>query len=489
MAAPSTSNKGLGRVAAKSAVVVMITQFAKLLIQFCSIIFLARLLEPSDFGLIAMVAVVIGIGEVVRDFGLSSAAIQATSINNAQRSNLFWINVAIGVALALIVWLIADIVAVFFDHKELIEIMHWLALTFIISGMSAQFKAQLNRNMKFASLGVTEVLSQLMALVVAVVMAYKGMGYYALIGQQIAVQVFLLLMLLYSARWIPSWPSVKEDMSALLNYGGNLMGAQLISYCARNIDRVILGSQFGATAMGFYDRAFQLLMMPLNQINAPATSVALPVLSKLKEQKQRYDDFLIFGQSALMHIVLFMFCYACAMADPLIRFVLGEKWAPSIELFQILVVGGIFQAGNYVAYWYYLSQGITKSLFKYTIISRPVMIVLILIGSFWGIKGIAIGYSSSLIFNWIFGLIWLTYQKAPTKRMFANSVLLISVHSSAGIMAWSSVEYLGFSGVLAIIISPFIMLITYGLFYLIFTPFRENIQDMFRIKNMLRSSR
>src|SRR5690606_2130147 len=183
---------GLGARAARGAAVTLSAQLGKIIIQVTSVVILARLLTPHDYGLIAMVIAVIGIGEVFRDFGLSSAAIQAPTLSTPQRDNLFWINTAIGVALAVVVYFGAGLLAVAYRQPDLVPITQALSLTFLLNGLATQYRASLIRALKFRLLAVADIAAPTVALVVAIGVGVAGWGYWALVAQQLTSAVVLL---------------------------------------------------------------------------------------------------------------------------------------------------------------------------------------------------------------------------------------------------------------------------------------------------------
>ena len=346
-----TTTKSLGRTATRGAVVTMGGQGARIAIQLLGIVLLARLLSPADYGVTAMVLAIIGVGEILRDFGLSSAAIQAKTLTAGQRANLFWINLGIGAALTGVVAALAHPIAAFYDDERLVLVTLVLSSTFFLNGFSTQFRADLNRHFRFGALATIEVAAQAMALVSALALAALGWGYWALVALQVLQVFFQAIALPIMGGWWPGFPRRGEEMKPLLKFGGSLVGAQILNYASRNVDSIVIGREFGAQALGYYNRAFQLMVLPLNQINAPSTRVALPTLSRLQSQPERYAEFISFGQTVLLNIVGFVLGFSVAQATDIVAVALGPQWAPTVPLFQILAVAGFFQAAAFATYW------------------------------------------------------------------------------------------------------------------------------------------
>ncbi|APP80332.1 lipopolysaccharide biosynthesis protein [Xanthomonas hortorum] len=425
--------RSLGSRAAGGAAVTMIGQSAKMVVQFGGIILLARLLTPYDYGLMAMVTAIVGAAEILRDFGLSAAAVQAKHVSREQRDNLFWINSGIGLSLSVVVYASAHLIANFYKEPALVMISQALAVTFLINGMTTQYRAHLSRGLRFGQVALSDVGSQVLGLVAAVAAALLGWGYWALVVQQVVQASINFLIAASCSRWLPRGYQRAAPMRDFMSFGWNLMAAQLLGYASRNVGQVIIGWRTGPDALGLYNRAFQLLMMPLNQINAPATSVALPVLSQLQDDRERFNAFLLRGQTVMVHLIFALFAFSCALAMPLIVLVLGEQWRDAVPLFQVLTLGGIFQTASYATYWVFLSKGLMRQQLIYSLVGRIVLIGCIFAGSRWGAMGVAIGYSFGLLLIWPLSLVWIgKISDAPVRSLFTNALRPMVAYGVAG---------------------------------------------------------
>ncbi|WP_308796897.1 lipopolysaccharide biosynthesis protein [Agromyces silvae] len=428
-----TSTDGLGAAASRGAKYTMLGQIGRILVQLVSVVLLSRLLDPSDFGLFAMVIAVIGVGEVFRDFGLTQAAVQARTLSREQQSNLFWLNTGIGLALSVVAFLASWPIAALYDDPRLILLTQAVSIVFLVNGLGTQYRAQLTRELRFFSLAAIELVAQVIALGAAVIVAIGGGSYWALAVQQVAAALLALVLLLIVTRWLPGRFYRGVGTMAFLRFGGFLAVAQVITYASKNVDSVIIGARLGATDLGLYNRAFQILVLPLNQINAPATRVALPVLARLQDERARFEKYLLTAQSILLQPVAAGFALGAALAEPLIRIVLGEGWSGAVPIFQILAISGIFQAAAYASYWVFLAHGLTKSQLYWALVSRPFIILGVVIGSFWGLEGVAWGYTVSTALVWPAGLLWIrAAAKAPALAMFLNGLRATIAYGAAG---------------------------------------------------------
>ncbi|MBF0672778.1 MAG: lipopolysaccharide biosynthesis protein [Salinibacterium sp.] len=438
--ATTAARESLGTRAARGAGATVGGQLLRMVIQVASVSVLARLLAPSDYGLFAMVAAIIGIGTILRDFGLSSAAIQAKRLSDRQRDILWWINSGIGLVLAVVVYLAAPLVALLYSEPALEPIARALAVTFLLNGMATQYRADLVRRMRFGPLAVIEVVVPAAALLGAIVAAMAGWGYWALVAQQVLQAVVFLVLLAAVARWLPGLPRRGTPMRGLLRFGWNLVATQLVNYAGNNLDSVIIGIRFGAVDLGIYNRGYQLLMVPLTQLRTPSTTVALPVLSRLNGDEQRYGAFLLRGQLALSWTLIAGLSIVVGAAEPLTLLFLGEPWLAAAPILALLAVAGILQTLSYVGYWVYLSRGLTGDLFRYSMVSTGIRIACIVIGSQWGIVGVAAGFALAPALAWPLSLWWLSRRTAiPTRALFGGAARALALATVAAASAWGVV--------------------------------------------------
>lgn len=422
------SEPGLGARAARGAALTLGAQGAKILIQVASVVVLARLLTPHDYGLIAMVVAIIGVGEIFRDFGLSAAAIQARTLSRHQRDNLFWLNTAIGVVLTAAVYASAGLLALVYGEDELIPIAQALSLTFLFNGLATQYRADLIRNLRFASLARADVAAPAIALAAAIIAAVNGLGFWALVVQQLAQALVLLAVLAVAAGWLPGLPRRGVPMRGLVKFGWNLVASQLVGYVSNNLDSVLIGVRFGAGPLGIYNRAFQLLMTPLGQIRSPLTTVALPVLTRLANDDRRFGEYVARGQLALGYTVVAALGIVVGTADPLTLLFLGERWVDVAPILRLLAVAGIFQILAFVGYWVYVSRGLTGDLLRYSLVSAAIKVTCILVGSLWGVIGIAAGYALAPALSWPISLWWLSRRTTiPVRRLYTGAFRIVAM--------------------------------------------------------------
>lgn len=409
-------------VAVRGAATTLGGQFLKYIIQMSALIFLARLLSPQDYGLVAMVSAVVGIALVIGDFGLGLSAVQATNLTNGQKDNLFWMNTLIGLLAAVAVFASGPFLSVFYNEPLLQQIAAALSLNFVLNGLASQFRAELVRDMKFLALASIDLLAQALSFSLAILLAILGFGFWALVGQQVAFAAITLIGLAARSKWRPHWPNREAEMRSLYTFGASTFGTQVVNYLSANIDSIALGRYHGSSDVGIYNRAFQIFSLPLQQLAAPLTRVALPVLSRLQGTRKfvRYVEKM---QLILSYGLLGLLAFVASTSAPLINVVLGSQWVPGAPILEALCLGGVFQALGYVYYWMFLARARMNVLLACEIVGRTVMIALIILAAPYGTVQVALAVSVGLFLTWlittVFGVRRLQISSARLVRIAA----------------------------------------------------------------------
>jgi O-antigen/teichoic acid export membrane protein len=380
----------------KGGLITTASQFFKLAIQVGSNIFLARLLTPSDYGLIAMVAVVASFIVMFKDLGLSQATIQNESINHTQISTLFWINAAFGLLIMLITWLMAPTIAAFYNQPLLIDVTIVFAFGLFIGGLTVQHQALLKRQMRFKELAIVEISSMLIGVIAGIAAALIGLGYWALVILQITQAVITLIGVWYFVKWRPGLPDFNCGIGSMLSFGSYMTAYGFINYFARNLDTILIGWRWGATPVGFYSRAYSLLLLPIGQLTAPFSAVAVPALSRLQNDPVEFKNYYLKLIKIIAYVSMPMIISMAILAHEIVYIVLGPQWNSAADLFQVLAIAAFWQPIASTAGWVYVSLGNIKRMMYWGLIGTTVMAVAIIIGLPSGASGVALAYSISM---------------------------------------------------------------------------------------------
>lgn len=424
----------LSRSASRSAAVAASGQAVRLVVQVTGIIVLARLLRPADYGVLALGVAVTGVGELVRDFGLANASVQAKTLSTGERSNLFWLNSLIGAVLAVITAAASPFIATLLHGSHLAPVIAVLAMGFVFSGLATQPRASLIRSMRFVALNVVDTIALLVATGLGVALAVAGTGYWALVAMLLAQGGIACGLVAFAAGWLPRPPNRRISVRPFLNFGAGQFGSQALGYVAKNASTFVIGVSLGLTPLGLYNRAYQLLNLPLTQLQAPATQVALPTLSRLQDDQAEYDRYLLRGQLALLHLTTVILAFSGAQASALFGLVLGPKWLPAAPIYQVLAIAGFAMVANYATYWVFLSKGLTRSYFSLSLIIQPANVVAVLLGSLGGLYGIVAATAVVNFLIWPTTLLWLRrVAEVPIRALFINTMRALAAYGSAGL--------------------------------------------------------
>jgi O-antigen/teichoic acid export membrane protein len=378
----------IGRRAVSGGFVTVGAQAAKFLLNFLSAAVLARLLDPTDFGLVGMVLGVTSLVAVFSQLGLSVATIQRDSITQAQVSNLFWINVGFSGLLAVVCVVLAPWTAEFYRDPRVLPIMLALSVTFLLTGSTVQHQALLIRQMRFPAIALIDVTSTAFGFGLACCLALFGFRYWSLVAQQLGTAACTLTMTWLTSGWRPHLPSKNSGVKPLLSFGIHLSVADFLAQLSVNSDSILIGRFFGAEPLGMYTRANILLARPIQQVIIPVNNVLIPVLSRLQSDTERYrrNYMRAFGTLAL---IVFSFSAMClVLARPLVLVILGPKWTGAIPLFAVFTLVAISNPLTAICTWIYESQGRGRDQLRNHTLAGIVTVIAYLLGLRWGPIGV-----------------------------------------------------------------------------------------------------
>ena len=401
----------------RGGLVTIVSQALRFLISLAATVVLARLLTPRDYGLIGMIGAVISFFSIFKDLGLDSAIIQREHITGDQISTLFWINAGMGLVLALVAVGIAPAVAWFYDEPSLTWVAAVSALPFLIGGTIVQHEALLRRQMRFARLAAVEIISLLVASTVSIFLAWHQASYWALVFGQLAAAVTRTVGFWVSLDWRPRLRVRFSGMRSLLAFGGNLTGFAFVNYFARNLDNLLIGRYWGPYQLGLYSRAYQLLMLPMEQINGPITAVAVPALSRLADSPDRYRQAYLRILEKVAMVTMPLMALLVMTSDWTVEVILGPQWRAVSPIFALLGIVGIVQPIASTAGWLFITQGRAGDMFRWALLGGTLTIASIIVGLPWGALGVAASYSLTGLFVVIPLLWWFVGRKGPVRML------------------------------------------------------------------------
>ncbi len=428
--------------AKRAGAVTLVGQLTKMTVQFAAIIAFSHLLSPRDIGLIAMLTVFISLGDIIRDCGLSQAAVQTPELAHGQASNLFWTNTLIGLVMTSGLSLAAPGVALLYSEPALRDIAPWVALCLTLNALQTQFQVRLIRDLRFTALSVTDISSQIIGLTGGLAAALAGAGYWALVIQMQCICGSLLVQRALIAGWWPGRPRREPGMAALYRFGMHSGLAQLLSYFASNTDSYIIGIRWGASALGIYSRAYQMYTVPVNSFISPLTNVALPHLSKQRHAGSDFYPLLWKAQVAISALITFLFVLTGSLAVLIVRLALGPAWASSAPLLSILSIAGAVQVLNYPTVWAFLASANAKQLLFNGLVTKSLLVASIAVGSLGGLEGVAWGFAGGTAMSWFISLAWLKRCDAmPISQFLRSGIHTLMCGLLSGGIVWILIDY------------------------------------------------
>jgi PST family polysaccharide transporter len=385
--------KDLRSAALSSGFIVGVTQAIQFGLNLLSVVLLARLLTPQDFGLVAMVTAIMGFLRIFSDGGLSTATVQSTSITHAQVSNLFWANVALGGVITLALALLAPFVASFYGEPRLVAITLALCITFIVIASTVQPMALLKRQMRFKAIGSIQVSSIVAGIVAGVWLAWRGWGHWSLVGLQLATVTTTLLCTWYACEWRPQWPRRNSGTRGLLGFGANLTASSFIWSVVRGSDALLIGRFWGTVPLGLYSRAQALLIRPMEQFVTPLEAVIVPVLSRLQTQPDRYRRVALQAYDSVALVSFPAAGILLALAHPLTLVVLGPQWEEAANVFAAFTLMALYTPVASVSSCLLMSQGRGRDFLRVSTVASLTTAATFVAGIQFGPVGVATAYS------------------------------------------------------------------------------------------------
>lgn len=444
----------------------MFTHFLDYGIQIASTAIIARILEPSDYGLVAIALAATGFFFIFKTLGLSDATVQREQITHQQVSNLFWINVIAGLFFTFLLFISAHLIAGIFNEQRLENIIKISSITFVISGVYTQHQALLKRSMRFFALAVNEVIAITLSVIAAIIMAFAGLGYWVLVLRPIILVTSIAAGCWLLCKWRPGMPCRRSGVKPMLKFGINTIAYYIVDYFARNTDKALIGWKEGPSPLGFYSKAFQLFLAPVSQLTIPLTGVAVATLSKLNKEPAKYHSYFLNAIQAVAFIGFPFSMFLVANSKYLILLLLGKKWTPAAELFSILGLAGGIQLITSTRAWLFVSLGRTDRWLYTGIAASLGMAIFVLIGIQYGTKGVAVGYTSFVYLS-LAPSLW--YAGAPIGLRFGSIVSVLWRPFVASVVA-ASMNYYLFSFISHLSVFT-ILLISFSMFSFTYSLF------------------
>ena len=455
------------------------------ILQLLQLAILARFLDPSAFGLMALVMVVIGFSQAFLDMGISNAIIHKQVISKDQLSTLYWVNVLAGFSLFIIVSALASMVANFYEEPELTELVMIVALTFLIQPFGQQFMILWQKEMRFSEIAKIDIVNKSISLVVSVYLAYKGYGVYALVYGTLAGVVSQTLQYLYMGlkEYRPSFVFKLGEIKEFLGFGAYQMGEKTINYFNSQIDTILIGKLLGVEALGIYTVAKQIIMRPAQIINPIISKVTFPTMAKIQNDTLRLKNTYLKTINYLSSVNFPIYAFIFIFAHDIVMIMFGEKWIEAVYIMQILSIWGAMRSTGNPVGSLLLAKGKANWGFWWNLGLFFYIPVGIYVGSYWGLEGISwalvfLSFPLGIIANWYFlvrnlcGAGFIEYHK----EIFIPTIIAVV----SGLTAYLSIYYIEMT------ILKFIIASLVGLIFVVVLNYILNRKFLIELKGFVK---
>ena len=418
----SSRMEGLKEKALRGGLVRLCGQGANFFLRFVAVVALARLLDPKDFGLVAMVTVVTGVYERFTSAGLSAATVQKANITEEQVSALFWVNILVGVLLSLLCLATAPVLVKFYNEPRLFWITIAVSAGFLFNAAGVQHFALLQRQLRYVAITAIEAATQFVGICVGVAMAVAGFGYWALVGAAMVAPAFSTVCAWFAAAWIPGVPRRGVGIRSMLAFGGTVTLNTMIVYIGYNFEKALLGRFWGADALGIYGRAYQLVSIPVASLNSAIGNVAFSALSRLQDDHDRLRSYFLKGYSLAVSMTLPITMFCALYANEIVLICFGPKWEEAAVIFRLLAPTIlIFGMINPLA-WLLLSIGLQGRSLRVGLVIAPLVIAAYVIGLPYGPEGVAFAYSAAMTLWLVPHIFWCLHDTVISPRELFSAI-------------------------------------------------------------------
>lgn len=433
------------RSAVRSTAFTLGAQAAKFVLGLILTALLARLLNPAEYGLVAMVAVVTGFVGIFKDGGLTVATVQRADVTHGQVSTLFWINSALGLTLALIVTGLSPFVGWLYQDPDLVPITVGLSLPFLFWGLAAQPTALLQREMRFKTIGAIEIASFILSGAIGLGAAVAGWGVWALVMMAAALGALNAVLVFIFCGWLPSLPSKGTGIRAMLRFGGALTLTRLVDGLASSLDVILLGRLFSPAVVGLYTRSQTLMLQPLAQLMTPLQQVALPLFSSMAAYPDRlhraFGDLLMTTAVASSFLTVFL----VVGSDWIVSLFLGNQWSDSATILRLMFGPTLSLPLTSICLLLLTSLGRGRALVRWSLVRNSIIAGCILLGISWGANGVALALSvGSIAVIWP-SLAYFVSRECETllPRILGASGVAVAFSFTGVALLYASREFLG----------------------------------------------
>ena len=368
---------------------------ARQLLQFITLVVMARYLSPDEFGVFAILMIFVTFMNIFGSMGISQVIIHLDNPDQRMLSSIFYFNIAVGIILFVMLYFLAWPIAGFFNNRDIVHLLQVIGITFIISALTLVQQALLEKSMFFKRVVTLEIVALTIGSAVGIIGALNGLGIYSLIISTLLTSGLFSIGLWCNSHWRPSLLFAFDDIRRVWDYSINLTGFNFINYFARNADNFLIGKFIGSSMLGMYSVAYKIMLYPLEHISRVIVRVLFPAFSKVKHDNTRFKNGYL---NAIIFIALVTFPVMTglfAISETFVAVMFGNKWAGMAALLMIMAPIGMIQSIVTTIGSIYAAKGTTGLMFKIGAVNSVITVSSFIIGLPYGVEGVAIAYAGA----------------------------------------------------------------------------------------------
>lgn len=421
-------------------------------------IFLARLLTPEQFGLVGMAYVFIAISQVFIDIGFASALIQRKENSDLAYSSVFYFNVFSGLILTAIVYFLAPFIGSFYGNTEVIYLVRWLSLSFLFNSLNQVQSTILTKQLNFRVLTIRNVIASVVAGILGVIAAFQGYGVYALVIQSLSNAVLSTILLWSISTWKPSFLFSFQELKSLISFSAYVFFDRLVSTAFGKLDIMIVAKVFSPATLGFYSRAVSLKDQVTLYSTSSIQKVFFPILSSLQDNWKDYERIYFKVISVVAFISYGLTGVLYVMGETIIISLFGEKWLPSVGIFQVLILSVCNYPLNAMMVNAFMSKGFSKENFKIGILRKSVRTIPLFLAYYYGLYEFTVAV---VIVSYLLTIVNMFFLKHYLKLSIRKHLQKVFEGMLPVILLIIVFHYFGFESLMQSLLSGFGFMIFY----------------------------
>lgn len=367
-----------------------IERFAVQGIQFVIGLILARLLTPSDYGIIGMLAIFIAISQTIIDSGFSKALIQKQDRTEVDFSTAFFFNIIVGLVCYLILFLASPYIAQFFKEPILKDVLRVLAINLFFNSLAVVPVAKFSIKVDFKTQSKASIVSTVLSGALGIGLAYKGVGVWALVAQSVSHSFVNVVLLWCLLKWRPQWKYSWESFKKLFGYGGNVLFASIISTIYDNISTLVIGKFYTSKDLGYFTRGQQFPSLLSTNLTAIVQRVTFPILSKIQDDDIRLTSVYRNYIKISSLVIFFLLVFLSSIAKPLVTFLLTAKWIDAVIYLQVFCYALMFDHISSINLNLLYVKGKTNLVLRLEVIKKSVAFIILIASIPFGVLAICL---------------------------------------------------------------------------------------------------